>query len=211
MVRFGPLAVLCLLLHTPVFGSSLSFTSYGPGDTYNLGAGYLVGGFMSSVSGNMFTAGFTGNLAELDLAIGTNNAGSFVNIQIAADNGGLPGVVLESFTASVTNLVWSPGAYVSVVSTVHPLLSAGTSYWVLATTTTNNTDAWYWSNNGVLGTKYNSVVISGIATPTVYMNQTLAAFNVWEDPLAPGITPEPSTYVAGIALLGLVVARLRSR
>jgi hypothetical protein len=181
-----------LCIQMPLFGAVVTFDTYGPGDTYGT-IGYTIGS--GQTSGDLFAPSFTGNLFEIDLALSNARGSNFVNVQLTADNNGAPGSVIESYTVVATNVFSSPGSVVQALSTLHPLLTAGTNYWLLATTDDASLDPWYFSITGATGLRYSTM--SGVTT------DTMAAFRVLSIPQV----PEPSTLFAGLVLAGAMLSR----
>ena len=119
--------------------------------------------------------------------------------------GGTPGAVLESF--SVDNAMGSFGNFnppILVNSTVQPLLTAGTPYWLIAATTGDTVAAWNWNSIGDTGPHASSTNGGAFTVGT----DTRGAFRVTVGTAA---VPEPSTLaLTGLGMLGMA-AWLRRR
>ena len=64
----------------------------------------------------------------VSLIAGTNS----LTMAIAADNGGTPGAILETFTfVNQMGAFGSQNAPLTATSVLNPLLTAGTNYWIL--------------------------------------------------------------------------------
>ena len=176
------------------------FNNFGPGGSYNTGVGFAIGnpGDGSNLANGMaFLAGSTANLANLQLALGTYGGSDVLTISLNVDNAGLPGAVLETFTVSSGTLpapssIESPPTVFN--SILQPLLSAGTTYWILATTTTNTFVGWQQNNTGDTGARAYSN--DGIPTWSVD-TQPRSAFAV------NATTPVPLPAAAWLLLSGL--------
>jgi hypothetical protein len=182
----------------------LAYSTFGTGNSYDASHGaYGIGSGMTA--GILFTPTISGLLSQIDLALAYDTGSRTVNVQLAADNGGTPGAVIDAFTVTLTTQFVggtsnATGAYVTAISTARPVLSSGTSYWLLATADASTHAAWYYTNTGIQSLRYSTVTV-----PNVFMD-TAPAFDVWEDPLS---SPEPSTTLAGLAVFGLILARRR--
>jgi hypothetical protein len=187
------------------------FNDFGPGDAYNTLGGLPVGGSSGGfgqldISGATFTAASTGTLSEIDVPFFNQSGPGIFNLELHADDGtGKVGALLESFenigpaTASQTIF--------SIVSTLHPLLTAGDAYWLVATPA-DPTTAVFWNNNsiGATGTIYEDFNGSVNYAP----GEILPTFRV----IASASVPEPSSLVlgvSGLAVVGTVTLRCRTK
>jgi hypothetical protein len=186
------------------------FSDFGPGDTYNntIG-GYSIGGASGAfgqvdIQGATFTAGLTGTLSEIDVPFNNQGWPGLFNLGLYANDGtGKVGALLEWFQ-NVGPATTSSGIF-SVSSSLHPLLTTGDAYWLIATPADPST-AVYWNENSIptYGTMYTDINGS-----VAYLTgQLLPAFRV----IAATSVPEPSSLlllsVGGLALVG---ARSRRR
>jgi hypothetical protein len=133
-------AVMC----SSLVEADVVYSTFAPGDVFNLSGGAAINN--GQWVANQFTV--TGNdyqFGQLEIAggciasIGPNE----FDLSIRADNAGLPGTIMESFTVS---LPVSFTDKLSVNSTTHPLLEDGSSYWVVLGSSTNAYG--WWSQNG---------------------------------------------------------------
>jgi hypothetical protein len=175
------------------------YSDFGAGDTYNLTAGPSVGGSAGAfgvniIEGAAFTAGFTETLTEIDAPFFNQGWPGMFNLELHADNGsGEIGALLESFQN--VGPATTAGGIFSVYSSLHPLLTAGNTYWLIATPADTST-AVYWNENSIpsYGTTYQDINGSvGYST-----NSLLPTFRV----LGASAVPEPSSLLLGLA--GLV-------
>jgi hypothetical protein len=181
------------------------FTNFGPGFSYNTGLGNSVGNAFDGndyAQGDTFTPTTTARFSSLDIALSC----SFVcadnfTVSLDANNGGMPGATIESFTVSGPAL-GSFGANnppLVLDSVLNPLLTAGTRYWVTAASDLNNSIAWNLNSTGDSSSEALSAddgttwfAPSGL-TPGAYQVNGVQA------------TPEPSEFWILIGLLGVLV------
>jgi hypothetical protein len=193
MHRIGPLVFLCMgFSQVSSFASVTAFSTYGPGDVYDSTRGYTVG--LSFTGGASFLPEFTGPLGEIDFALGNERGSNTVNAQLLTDVGGVPGVVIENYTLNVTNSFASPGSVVVGTSTLHPVLQAGTHYWLMLSSDSASNNPWYPNSIGVVGPQYEAGTIK---------QDTLGTFRVIESSV---FTPEPAPLA--ITALGLAAVTL---
>ena len=143
--------------------------------------------------------------AQLALAYrGGTNA---LDISLRTDQNGIPGgSALE--TIQITKINADPGI-VTVNSALHPILSAGVSYWLVATYGAANTNiAWLFNSQGRVGLaayRADTLTAQGnwVSAPTL----TDAAYSISGSavPVAVGVVDAPSsgvlTAIAGLGLL----------
>lgn len=199
LIYRGRAAVLALglsLACLPAARADVIFTNFGPGDAYDTGSGLTISGVTSPVGatyiqGSNFTAGVTANLSEIDVPFFLAAGSGLFNLGLYADDGtGHLGSLIESFQ-NIGPAVNSPGSIFSVSSALHPLLSAGVSYWLIASPAdTGSWVAWDFATTGATSTVYTS--LDGSASYNA--DRGSPAFRV-----IGASVPEPSS----IALLGL--------
>jgi hypothetical protein len=190
--------------------ADIIFNNFGPGDTYNIGFGYTIAGSTvippGFVQGDGFaiTPAATFELDQIRLAAGHITGPNQINVTLRADAGGLPGAVLESF--SFTNLGAFGNANPPLVanSVLHPILQAGTRYWLIADP--GNAATWdVWNFNSIGDTGPHALSAGG--GPFTDGNATRGAFEILGTPV-----PEPSSLALfGLGSLGLAGWRLRRR
>jgi hypothetical protein len=126
----------------PAQAGSVIFSNLGPNDSYYGGGGWALGSYNfmgvheSILTGCQFTVGTTANLATIEVAagLGFSTGTNQLTIDLDADSGGSPGSVIESFTISGAMPAlgtFSMGHLVAATSVLHPLLTAGSQYWVV--------------------------------------------------------------------------------
>ena len=186
-------------LSMPTASGGIIFSDFGPGDTYNLIAGLSVGGsagaFGTNISeGAAFTAGFTATMSEIDAPFFNQGWPGIFNLELHADNGsGEIGALLELFQN--VGPATPAGGIFSVQSSLHPLLTAGNTYWLIATPADTST-AVYWNENSI--PSYGTTYQDQNGSVNYATNSLLPAFRV----LGASAVPEPSSLLLGLA--GLV-------
>ena len=135
---------------------------------------------------------------------GANNA---VTFRLFSDVNGLPGDVLASQDIPANTLTSTPTLY-TLNFVGGTLLTAGTPYWVNASTTGNNADGWYSTSNGTSGPGAKRTTAGGAYTSTSGASE---AFQVNGTVVAN--TPEPGAlalFVAsGLSGAGFLLRRRR--
>jgi hypothetical protein len=115
--------------------ASVIFSNLGPGDSLaspGIGIGFIPFTSTFNYAGIAFTpAGQSYTLDSLALPLELISGPNVADIFLTSSAGGLPGSVLESFhlTGALTS---GANSLVTVGSTNHPLLSAGSQYWIVA-------------------------------------------------------------------------------
>jgi hypothetical protein len=137
----------------PVTTSSVIFSSFGPDDGFSntgfaVSSGVFGGGFDTDQAGG-FTPNATYTLDSIRLAV--NRAGSpggnLLDVALVSTTDGHPGPVIESFVLTVPD---SP-SILTATSLLHPVLSAGTMYWVVADVpdTPGSLIAWHFDTRAI--------------------------------------------------------------
>lgn len=200
MRAFLSLAAGCLAFSGLSFAGTI-FSDFGPHDTFQTGIGYTVSGSNSLVgqtieSAMSFTSSGNFTLSQIDAAIGYVAGGNDVTFTLDSNAGGIPGVIMESWT--VTGLPVFGGSYapVSLMSTGGVMLSAGQTYWIVASAgDPTNWSAW---NENSVGANGNFAQFSN--GQWNQFNGTLSAFDV----MGGASSPEPaSAALIGLGLLGM--------
>jgi len=130
MLRLVAVVLGITLFAEPQFAGVI-YSNLGPGQTFSSSTvGTIVPcpppmfGPCPASYGQEFTPTASYTLDQIDIA-GTTNFFSIHSLTLAADSGGLPGAAIESlqFAAGTDTLLVATSA-------THPLLLAGTTYWV---------------------------------------------------------------------------------
>lgn len=137
---------------TPASADVVLFSNLGPHDSFDTPASFF--GFDTGEEGDPesrfarampFTAASTASLQSLELALQfpfSFTEGSLV-VNLFTSDGPIPGTLLESFTRTEAG-----DGLMAFHSTVNPLLTAGTQYFIEATTAGRADGLWYFSFNG---------------------------------------------------------------
>jgi hypothetical protein len=147
--------VLAVGASAPAQAGSVLFTNLGAGDSYNGSDGWTLGSPDPNdylTVGSAFTAGATAALGTIEVAAGIVRGTNLLTISLDADSGGAPGAVIESFTLNNAMPAFgtvSSGSLVTATSVLHPLLTAGTQYWVVLNTPNDGTTWAAWNLNTI--------------------------------------------------------------
>jgi hypothetical protein len=141
----------------PSQADSIVFSNLGLGDSYQGTSGYTLGftgpGSGYRVYADAFTVGATStDLSTIGVAVGFVAGTNQLTINLDADSAGAPGSVIESFTlngAMPPFGVNSMGNLVTATSVLHPLLTAGTQYWVVVSVPNDGTSQAAWALNSI--------------------------------------------------------------
>ena len=198
-----------LLLAAATASAETIFSQFGPSPYFQAGTGLGVNG--SDVDPSCLTPGvvceqdaasqfqplITSPLASIDIALlWLSGTDSFI-VDLAADNAGLPGSVLESFT--VTGIPSGGGTIITLDSTLHPLLSSGAQYWLEV-----------FPGNPSLGGGWNLSTLSSGNAPYFSHNHGASWTPTTQGPEAfdvNGTVPEPPAGLFLIAAACVLIAR----
>jgi hypothetical protein len=197
-----PALVLLLATHAR---ASVIFSNLGPGDSLaspGIGIGFIPFTSTFNYAGIGFTpAGQSYMLDSLELALDLVSGPNVADIFLMSDAGGLPGAVLESFhlTGELTS---GANSLVTINSTHHPLLSAGSQYWIVAAGGPSSFVTWAQNELQEKGPN-----VSGPALGSLVRDSDS---NVREALLANGTAvPEPGSVFLVTGLLGILFVFVR--
>jgi len=124
----GVAAAISLALGADAAASTIIYSNFTSVDALQGGSGLPSGREMA----NAFVAAETAALGEIDVVLSSNltisQAGS-PSVRVYLDAAGAPGALIASAVVDGTAITGDP-TLVTAVFDVHPLLTAGTSYWV---------------------------------------------------------------------------------
>ncbi len=200
-MRHYPVLLLLMAVAAVPADSGVIVNTFGPGDAYQTGIGYTLGyAGVAYSQGNAFAPASTVTLDQVEVAIGLVSGPNELLVWLMTDSSGEPGTVIESWAFS--NAMGSFGSYNPLLvgsSVLHPLLTGGTQYWLIAGTPTDATwAAWNFNSIGHTASIARRQGAGSWETDT----DVTAAFRISS---YEGAIPEPGTWclaLAGIALLG---------
>jgi len=186
-------------------------SSLGPNNSYNMGDGYNLTGpkAFTGVGYGLavrFTVGGTSPVAfgSSEMAIAYRGGTNAFDVVLATDNGGLPGTALE--TIHLANLSPNP-SLVLASSTAHPLLAAGSTYWLEAIAVKDTVMTWLANTQGPMDhLAYRADTGSGPGPWGTAPGDADPAFAVSPFGASPTLAsvPTPSSLsLLGIGLIGL--------
>ena len=184
----------------PTMASSVVFNNFGANWDYNCCVGgTLLGSSIGwIIQANQFTALAGGSVSEIDVAIGYNFTGrNGATVSLWTDNSGIPGVQMGTW--DLTNLpdFGTCCAVSSILGISGINVSAGASYFLMASTPSDTSDAWNWNSIGDTGLV--DYTFDGGATWNQAFGNTRYAFQVLASPV-----PEPGTLMLfGSGIIGL--------
>ena len=135
-------SLLAILLCAATASAGVLYSNFGPGQTYDNNwatSGWYVGNDgagNNEVIAMPFTPSATANVADAILALGWDGVSpnTPINVYLESDTGlGYPGTILATLT-QVGTIPNGPsgGGLVTFLATTHPLVTAGTEYWIVA-------------------------------------------------------------------------------
>jgi hypothetical protein len=201
------LACLAVLALAGPARADVIYSNLGPGESYVQDQGWTESGPNAGTvrQAIAFTAGgtdtsFDGARLALSLAFGANE----IDLRLYDTLNGHPGTVLETIHASgqMPPLgMFGSGHLVTFSSSLHPLLQAGGTYWLLPFASGDTSAAWNENTQGGNGPFASSDQVEPMSW-VVFPNVNQGAFEVNG---TPSPAPEPSgVTLAGVGLAGLL-------
>jgi hypothetical protein len=201
----SPAFVTLMALSTPASADTV-FSNFGPGDSYDVSSGWVVGGATSEQGFSQWAFAFTpsGNFTLAQIEVAISNSASPISVMLSLDHAsaGLPGGTIESWTLTDLPVFGVPPLVVQTVTPVSRVsLISGNEYWLVASADGDTIDAW-------------NLALPGPNTPAALNTGSGWALR----PLGPlefsgvfavegSAVPEPSTWASmlmGFAALGFV-------
>lgn len=152
-LRLGLTGVLILTAGAGVRADTI-YDNFGPDDGYDFRTAWTIGlGFPVIDQGEPFTvSGGRYRLDAIELALQLAEGDNAFDLWLMTDDGGEPGRVIEAFhvvgALGPTGHLTPP---VRVASELHPVLKAGTRYWLVASATVDTYASWCWNATGDVG------------------------------------------------------------
>ena len=202
---FAAGALMFFAIATTAEASSVIFSNFGPGDTFDALNAYGVTSpmFVESDIAEGFSPAATYTLDSVRLAVELIfGFGNELDIALAADDNGHPGATLEAFVLTVGS---SP-AILTATSVLHPTLNANGLYWLVADVPDVPAEVVGWNFNSIAGIGLMATMPAG--GPWFVNTGTQAAFEVNGTRVSD--VPEPaSLLLMGVGLVGLVRRRFK--
>ena len=201
---------LVLFIASEARADTVVFSNFGPGMTFNelqgvgvTGSGDPLGGVIPAYA---FTPSETFTFSSAQLAMNLVTGPNHFQVLLMTSSGGLPGNIIETITLTDAVPMFPPQIVVAN-SALHPVLTAGTQYWLAAFAPEPSTfGIWNLSLND-----FSTPQALGFTSPTgpwIETNILLKpAFQINGEPV-----PEPSTMLllgTGLAALGTAVRKRR--
>lgn len=199
-----------LFIASEARADTIVFSNFGPGMTFNELQGIAVTGSGDPLGGSIpalaFTPSETFTFSSAQLAMNLVTGPNLFQVLLMTSSGGFPGNIIETIT--LTDVVpMFPPQIVVANSALHPVLTAGTQYWLAVFAPEPSTfGIWNLSFND-----FSSPQVRGFVSPSgpwVGTNILIKpAFQINGEPV-----PEPSTMLllgTGLAALGTAARKRR--
>jgi hypothetical protein len=151
------LGVILLLGCVSQLKAGLIFTNLGPDGTYQED-GLLIGHHPTFIVNTsvavQFTPSSTVTFADAVLALGyeSNSTPPEIDVNLTTDIAGRPGTVLESF-ATMSEDAFPPSSLVTFTSVLQPILTAGSSYWLVVYAPVTTDGVWNYNSTNDLASR----------------------------------------------------------
>lgn len=199
---------LVLFIASEARADTVVFSNFGPGMTFNQNQGFAVTGsnlFGGVIPAHAFIPSQTFTFSSAQLAMTLIDGPNHFQVLLMTSSGGLPGNIIETIT--LTDVVSTFPGIVTANSALHPVLTSGTQYWLVAFGPEPNTfGTWNLSPDD-----FSSPQARGFTSPTgpwdLANNVPRSAFQINGEPV-----PEPNTMLllgTGLATLGTAIRKRR--
>ncbi|MCK5506187.1 MAG: PEP-CTERM sorting domain-containing protein [Thermodesulfovibrionia bacterium] len=137
----------------PSAGADTVFSNFGSGDAYNETSAWIIRG--DNYTNNNFDEAFAFTpltydytLDTIELAVGIAGGVNELDVWLMSDTGGQPGSIIESFNFNnqMAN-AYDGGSILLANSTLNPVLSAGTQYWLAADAPQSDSNIRWFTNS----------------------------------------------------------------
>jgi len=188
-------------------GTITVYSNFGAGNSYDCCNGYTESGAGSftgfnSLQAMAFTNATGQNLAltQIDIADSFVSGDNSMTLNLYADNAGVPGAVLESWTVNNLPALGTCCAVSRVFDVAGVVLQNGATYWLAPASDNSTWEAWNWNviganGAGALSTDVGATWASGPYGPN-------GAFDVLGKPTVP---EPPAVLLVGTALAGILL------
>lgn len=199
--------VLALATEGAARADAVVFSNFGPGMTFDINHGYTIAGSATNtaqVVANSFTVAGNVNFTTAQLALGLVSGPNMLQVLLVTDAGGVPGSIIETMNVNIGP--FGLDSVVTATSILNPLLTSGTTYWLMAFTPSANTLAGW--NFSLIDTSppspyFASNQIASTTGPWVFGSGPRSAFQINGTPV-----PEPATILSlGAGIMAIVFRR----
>jgi len=147
------LAVICVIC-IPAAADTI-YNNFDAGDSYNCCNGWTVSGHGSPpgqfITANSFTAGATGFVTQIDLAVGVVTGDGGATAALYTVDNGIPGTLLGSWDFVAHQTFGNCCAIETIDISGGPQLTSGTDYFMVLTADNITWDAWNYNTTGATG------------------------------------------------------------
>lgn len=203
---------LVLFLARDTRADTVVFSNFGPGMTFNELQGFAVTGSGDSLGGAIaavaFTPSATFTFSSAQLPMNLVTGPNHFQVLLMTNSGGFPGNIIETITLTDAVPMFPP-EIVTANSALHPVLTAGTQYWLVVFAPEPSTfGIWNLSFDDFSSPQARGFV--SLTGPWIPANTLIKpAFQINGEPV-----PEPSTMLllgTGLAALGTAVRKRRQK
>ena len=184
------------------------YNTFGPGDSYDNTAGYDIGGSpgVNQAYAIPFVPTETATLTGATLALALEGGNTQMILSLASSANGAPGSILNTFTQ-----VGTPGEEPQLIDfdcTGCAVLTAGETYFLVATQSIGSNSAWFFANSGAETVYFNA---NGTAFgPWTAVDGNLPAFDVEGTPSVSPV-PEPPALLLLATGFGVLATAIKLR